>query len=195
MVVSNSAKFVFMSAVGGFSSSEVLKIVLLLLTCGDIKSGNTIMNILLKVFLKSNLTFQNDDIFNFGLGRIGKANENEFSFVQNYIFIRLIYNMFLSSTSNKLYINGTFLEGFSKLRLSNYSVDSALKVQEVVNVKRRVLKLELYSLKDRNLTLVLPKNMKKFKIRGEYVFDASHNSLNISLVKNKKRKLKIILSK
>ena len=195
MVVSNSAKFVFMSAVGGFSSSEVLKIVLLLLTCGDIKSGNTIMNILLKVFLKSNLTFQNDDIFNFGLGRIGKSNENEYSFVQNYIFIRLIYNMFLSSTSNKLYINGTFLEGFSKLRLSNYSVDSALKVQEVVNVKRRVLKLELYSLKDRNLTLVLPKNMKKFKIRGEYVFDASHNSLNISLVKNKKRKLKIILSK
>ena len=195
MVVGNSAKFVFMSAVGGFSSSEVLKIVLLLLTCGDIKSGNTIMNILLKVFLKSNLTFQNDDIFNFGLGRIGKANENEFSFVQNYIFIRLIYNMFLSSTSNKLYINGTFLEGFSKLRLSNYSVDSALKVQEVVNVKRRVLKLELYSLKDRNLTLVLPKNMKRFKIRGEYVFDASHNSLNISLVKNKKRKLKIILNK
>ena len=195
MVVSNSAKYVFMSAVGGFSSSEVLKIVLLLLTCGDIKSGNTIMNILLKVFLKSNLTFQNDDIFNFGLGRIGKANENEYSFVQNYIFIRLIYNMFLSSTSNKLYINGTFLEGFSKLRLSNYSVDSALKVQEVVNVKRRVLKLELYSLKDRNLTLVLPKNMKRFKIRGEYVFDASHNSLNISLVKNKKRKLKIILSK
>ena len=195
MVVSNSAKHVFMSAVGGFSSSEVLKIVLLLLTCGDIKSGNTIMNILLKVFLKSNLTFQNDDVFNFGLGRIGKANENEFSFVQNYIFIRLIYNMFLSSTSNKLYINGTFLEGFSKLRLSNYSVDSALKVQEVVNVKRRVLKLELYSLKDRNLTLVLPKNMKRFKIRGEYVFDASHNSLNISLVKNKKRKLKIILSK
>ncbi len=195
MVVGNSAKFVFMSAVGGFSSSEVLKIVLLLLTCGDIKSGNTIMNILLKVFLKSNLTFQNDDIFNFGLGRIGKANENEFSFVQNYIFIRLIYNMFLSSTSNKLYINGAFLEGFSKLKLSNYSVDSALKVQEVVNVKRRVLKLELYSLKDRNLTLVLPKNMKRFKIRGEYVFDASHNSLNISLVKNKKRKLKIILSK
>ena len=195
MVVGNSAKFVFMSAVGGFSSSEVLKIVLLLLTCGDIKSGNTIMNILLKVFLKSNLTFQNDDIFNFGLGRIGKANENEFSFVQNYIFIRLIYNMFLSSTSNKLYINGAFLEGFSKLKLSNYSVDSALKVQEVVNVKRRVLKLELYSLKDRNLTLILPKNMKRFKIRGEYVFDASHNSLNISLVKNKKRKLKIILNK
>lgn len=195
MVVSNSAKFVFMSAVGGFSSSEVLKIVLLLLTCGDIKSGNTIMNILLKVFLKSNLTFQNDDIYNFGLGRIGKANGNEFSFVQNYIFIRLIYNMFLSSTSNKLYINGTFLEGFRKLKLSNYFIDSALKVQEVVNVKRRVLKLELYSLKDRNLTLVLPKNMKRFKIRGEYVFDASHNSLNISLVKNKKRKLKIILNK
>lgn len=195
MVVSNSAKFVFMSAVGGFSSSEVLKIVLLLLTCGDIKSGNTIMNILLKVFLKSNLTFQDDDIYNFGLGREGKTFGRDFSFVQNYIFIRLIYNMFLSSTSNKLYINGAFLEGFSKLKLSNYSVDSVLKVQEVVNVKRRVLKLELYSLKDRNLTLVLPKNMKRFKIRGEYVFDASHNSLNISLVRNKKRKLKIILNK
>ena len=195
MVVSNSAKHVFMSAVGGFSSSEVLKIVLLLLTCGDIKSGNTIMNILLKVFLKSNLTFQDDDIYNFGLGREGKTFGRDFSFVQNYIFIRLIYNMFLSSTSGKLYINGSFLDGFSRLKLSNYSVDSALKVQEVVNVKRRVLKLELYSLKDRNLTLILPKNLKKFKIRGEYVFDASHNSLNISLVKNKKRKLKIILNK
>ena len=70
-----------------------------------------------------------------------------------------------------------------------------LLVSENVNIKWRVIKLELKSSEDYSLTLVLPRNTKKFKVRGEYEFDASVNFLRLSITKNKKRKIKIILQK
>ncbi len=195
LVVSNTAKNVFMSALGNFNSRDLMHILLCLFTCGEVGNGGKILSETIRVFLKNNLTFFNNDIMNFGLGDNKKAQDTSFSFVQNYLFVKLIHNMFFSGCQDKLYINGEFLEEFKRLKISNFTFNSVLLVSENVNIKRRVIKLELKSSEDYSITLVLPRNTKKFKVRGEYEFDASVNFLRLSITKNKKRKIKIILQK
>ncbi|NCB48238.1 MAG: hypothetical protein EOM55_01215 [Clostridia bacterium] len=188
-LVANTIKYRFVSAIGAFSSSELVDMALALSTCGESSDSYEVLKTTIKNFIGTNLIFNTDDISNMGIGRTSQFSSVNLD--KNTCLCACVQNMFLNSSKNNIYLFQNLPAEFKKGFIKGLTLDYQITCDVEFNLRRGLIKLRLKSPRNTTVNLFLPRGFRKVK-GTDVLVDKQNMVINgFSLPANKYVKLKI----